>query len=522
MNLLDLAVVVVYIVGCTAAGALLGRSATGLKGYFLGESQVPTWAVMLSIVATETSTATFLSVPGISYAKNGNFTYLQLPLGYILGRILVSIVLMPLFFQGEILTAYDVLNRRFGGATKTVASFLFLVTRTLGDGLRLFLAALVLRELGRQAGLFESSRAWSVPEAWSMPAAIILMGATTIVYTYLGGMKAVVWTDVAQFFVYILGALAALGILIAEIPGGWNGLLDFGRDQNKFTMFDFAFDLTRPYTFWAGVGGGMILNTATHGADQLMVQRYLAARSIKDARVALVTSGVVVFLQFALFLLIGVGLAALYEAKPPTVSLQRDGEFTYFLTRYLPSGLLGLVVAAIFAAAMSTLSSSLNASSAASVNDFYRPFFRAGRSLNEAEETHLLRVSKGLTIVWGVAQMAVAYLAFRLLTDNVVNNALAIASFVTGIVLGLFALGVLTQRVGQGAALIGLLAGLVAVSYAKFGPLLNSTLYPFDGAIAWPWYALVGSSTVFAVGLLASSLLPRSSSAFPVAENPRS
>jgi len=476
MSPIDLVVIVVYVVGCTALGARIGAKSQGLKGYFLGEGDIPAWAVMISIVATETSTATFLSVPGVAY--RGDFTYLQLALGYILGRCVVATVLLPSYFRGEIYTAYEVLQTRFGGPTRTTASLLFLVTRSLADGLRLFLAATVLQQL----------------TGWPISAAVVAVGVVTVVYTFLGGMKAVIWTDVIQFTIYIAGALVALGILAGKLPGGWTALVHTAADAGKFRVFDFSTDLTKPFTFWAGLVGGMVLNTATHGADQMMVQRYLSARSQRQAAGALVASGFVILAQFSLFLFIGASLWVFYRAYPPAAELTADRRFTYFIVHYLPTGVLGLVVAAIFSAAMGTLAGSLNSSASTFVNDLYRPL--TGRS----DEKHLLRVSRLMTALWGVVLMGVALTA-REMTSTVVENALAIASFTTGIVLGLFLLGVLTRRVGQSAALVGMLAGLAAVSYAKFGTPL-----------AWPWYALVGSSTVFAVGLSCSYIAPSSPS----------
>jgi SSS family transporter len=477
MNLIDLAVIVVYVVGCTSLGAWLGSRAQGLKGYFLGESNIPAWAVMVSIVATETSTATFLSVPGVAY--QGDFGFLQLAIGYILGRVIVATVLLPSYFRGEIFTAYQVLEHRFGGATRTTASLLFLGTRTLADGLRLFLAAKVLEQI----------------TDWPIAGAILAVGLTTLVYTYLGGMKAVIWTDVIQFIIYIAGALVALSILIGMLPGGIEELLSEAAQAHKFHMFNFSPTLREPYTFWAGLFGGMILNTATHGADQMMVQRYLSARSRRQATAALVASGFIIFAQFALFLFIGVSLYVFYRDYAPSLSpgsagLGRDEVFAYFIVHYLPTGILGLVVAAIFSAAMGTLSGSLNASASTTVNDLYRPFAPA------ADERWLLRLSRVLTAVWGGLQMLVAFGATRL-EDSVVTNALRIASFTTGLVLGLFLLGILTRRVGQTAAFVGLLAGLAAVSTVAF-----------TGLMAWPWFALVGSFTVFAVGNLAALILP--------------
>lgn len=472
MSPIDLGLIAIYVLGCTALGSWLGADTKGLSGYFLGERNIPAWAVMISIVATETSVATFLSVPGVAYA--GDMTYLQLPMGYLLGRLIVATVLLPAYFRGQIETAYQVLGHRFGETTRRTASLLFLVTRSLADGLRLFLAAKVLQFV----------------TGWPIWTAIVAVEMATIVYTYLGGMRAVIWADVIQFTIYILGALVALFILIGKLPGGWGELASVAESSGKFRVFNFAFDLTQPFTFWAGLIGGMVLNTATHGADQMMVQRYLSARSQRHAAGALVASGLVILAQFAFFLFIGVSLFVFYQVFPPEGGkLVPDDAFASFIVRYLPVGVKGLVIAAIFAAAMGTLSGSLNSSASTMVNDLYRPISGC------TDEVRLLRISRVLTVAWGVVQMAVAFGATRL-QDSVVNNALAIASFATGILLGLFLLGILTRRVGQAAALAGMAAGISAVTFAKFGT-----------ALAWPWYALVGSSTVFAVGLLLSRFL---------------
>lgn len=477
MSPIDLAVIAVYVTGCTALGAWLGSRSQGLRGYFLGESTIPTCAVMISIVATETSIVTYLSVPGLAY--NEDFRFLQLAFGFLLGRVVVATVLLPAYFRGEVLTAYQLLQDRFGGPTRTTASLLFLVARSLGDGLRLFLASTVLMHLTR----------------WRPETAIIAVAAITIVYTFLGGMKAVIWTDVIQFGVYILGASVALAILANRIPGGWAELVHQASAAGKFRLLDFSIDLSQPYTFWAGLIGGMVLNTATHGADQLMVQRYLSARSQRQAAIALVSSGFVILVQFAFFLFIGASLWVFYREFPPSVAVgggvrSADQVFSFFIVHYLPRGVLGLVIAAIFSAAMGTLAGSLNSSASTIVNDLYRPL--TGRT----DERHLVRVSRAMTVAWGVILAAVAFGA-RLLKESVVENALKIAGLVSGILLGLFLLGILTRRVGQAAAMAGVLAGAAVVLYAWAGTEL-----------AFPWFALVGSSTVFAVGLGASYVVP--------------
>lgn len=476
MSGIDLVVVVAYVAGVSVLGALLGARSRGLKGYFLGESDVPVWAVMISIVATETSTVTFLSVPGVAY--RGNFTYLQLAFGYIIGRVLVTVFLLPAYFRGSILTAYQLLQERFGGPTRTLASLLFLAARSLGDGLRLFLAATVLEHL----------------TGWSTLAAVAVVALATVVYTFLGGMKAVVWTDVIQFCVYILGASGALFILAHKLPGGWPSLIETARAGGKLQLLDFRLDLTLPFTFWAGVVGGMVLNTATHGVDQMMVQRYLAARSRGQAAFALVASGFVVLAQFALFLFIGASLWVFYGAIPAARPLGSDEVFTYFIVHYLPPGMMGLLVAAIFSAAMGSLAGSLNSASATIVNDLYRPLFP------QADEKRLMIASRGAVVVWGAVLAVVASFARRL-DQSVVVSALTVASFVSGILLGVFLLGLFARRVGQGAALVGVLVGAAAVTFAKFGTPL-----------AWPYFATVGALSVVLAALAASLVLPRTES----------
>ena len=373
--------------------------------------------------------------------------------------MIVATVLLPAYFRGKILTAYQLLQERFGGPTRTTASVLFLLARSLGDGLRLFLAATVLQHL----------------TGWSTEIAIVTVAAITVVYTFIGGMKAVIWTDVIQFSVYIIGAVVALTILVGRLPGGWAELLQTAGESNKFRLFDFSYDdLTRKYTFWSGLIGGMVLNTATHGADQMMVQRYLSARSQRQAAVALVASGFVILAQFALFLFIGVSLWVFYGVFPPTGGIVRSDEaFTYFIIHYLPTGVLGLVIAAIFSAAMGTLAGSLNSSASTIVNDLYRPF--TGLS----DERHLMKVARLMTVAWGVLLTLVALgasparqccgqrLDHRILRLR--HPARAVPA------------GNLDQPCRTVASLVGVIAGLAAVSFAKL-----ELYWPGHGS---PWSA---------------------------------
>jgi SSS family transporter len=412
----------------------------------------------------------------VAYASDGgDLRFLQLTMGYVVGRVLIVVILLPQYFRGHLYTAYEVLDRRFGGATKQTASVVFLIARNLADGLRLFLTALVLLKV---LGLPLAIGPLSV--------CVAIVGIATIVYTFFGGMKSVVWNDCLQFIVYVAGGLLAGAVLLDKLPGGWTQLAEFARAHDKFRVFDFRLDLTEPYTIWAGLIGGMFLTLATHGTDQMMVQRYLCARSQRDAARALVLSGFVVVAQFALFLLLGVGLACFYQLHPPATAFEKaDQVFAAFIVDELPAGigLIGVILAAVFAAAMSTLSSSLNSSAAAAVNDLYLPSKTTPPSTEQ-----LVWTSRMLTIFFGTAQMAVAILAFRF-AESVVNDALTIASLALGLLLGVFALGVFTTKVGQKSAMYGLLAGLAVVSAAKF-------LTP----VAWPWYTIIGAATTYTYG----------------------
>jgi SSS family transporter len=480
----DLGILLVYLAAVVALGLWIGRGTRSAASYMLGDRNLPWWVILFSIVATETSTVTFLSIPGFAYSRD--LTWLQIPLGFLLGRFAVVFLLLPGYFRGETYTAYEVLHRRFGGGVSRAASALFIVTRSLADGLRLFLSALVLQEM---TGL-------------PMAGAVAALGLATILYTWFGGMKAVLWTDVTQFVVYVAGALVAFAVLLERLPGGWGQMLAIGEAAGKLRVFDLALDPSQPYGLWAGLAGGLFITLGSHGVDQMMVQRYLAARRIADARKALVASGFVVVAQFALFLLIGVGLFAFYQLNPPEIAFDRpDRVFARFILDHLPVGLVGLLLGAIFAAAMSTLSSSLNSCATAAVRDLWLPMRR--RSGADPGDRGQLRATRALTAGFGVVQIGVG-IGGLWLTSTVVAAVLGIAAFTTGIVLGVFFLGTFTRRVGERAALAGLVVGLAFMTWVFFAT-----------SLAWPWYALVGSGVTFAVGLAASVAWPREAGGAP-------
>lgn len=469
---LDLAVIALYLVACLAIGFFVGRGQKDLADYAVGGRDLPWWAVLGSIIATETSSVTFLSIPGLAYG--GDLRFLQLPIGYMIGRLLIVVLFLPHYFRGELLSAYEVLSQRFGGSVRKVAALLFLVMRTLADGLRLYLTAIVVQQV---TGL-------------PLNGSILVVGLTTVAYTLFGGMKSVVWTDCLQLVVYLAGALIAGWLMIGETPGGWDEFVAFGTAKHKFRVFDFSLDPKAPYTLWAGLVGGVFLSMATHGADQLMVQRYLCARSQKDAGRALAISGVFIFVQFALFLLIGVGLACYYYHIPPDAPFKsKDFVFATFIAQKLPSGVVGLTIAAVVAAAMSTLSSSLNSSASTLLNDLYLPVAR--REVSAREQLWLGRV---LSALFGVAQIIVG-IAGQKLSDSVVESVMKIAGVTTGAVLGVFFLGMLSRRATRTGALVGLIGGLSVVTAVAFGTKL-----------AWTWYTVVGTTATFGIGYTVSCL----------------
>lgn len=499
MKALDLIILFAYLIGTVLFGAWFSRrQRRDVKDYFVSGTSVPWWAIMASVVSTETSSLTFVSVPGLAFT--GNFTFLQLVLGYMIGRIAVTLIFVPLYFRGELMTVYQLLGQRFGTSVRRLASTLFLITRSVADGFRLYLTGLVLAAVilalpgSEQAAqnLFPSLN----PTLTIILISVLVMGIATIIFSYLGGIDAVIWTDVTQLGIYLVGAFVAAFILLSKIPGGFSEVVAVGSAAGKFTMFDFVWDVTKSNTFWSGLIGGAFLTTATHGTDQLMVQRYLCGDSPTAARKALLVSGVVVFAQFALFLLIGVMLFVFYNnyASGEMMAFLVDGKlradrvFPHFIVSHLPTGVVGLVIAAIAAAAFT---SSLNSQAATTMADFYMPM-TGGKKSNE----HYIRASKLFTSLWGAVQITAGMLAAMYLSRSMVDQVLDIQSFTNGVILGIFFLGTFTRRVQSKAAILGIIVGAAVMLYVKFRT-----------PISWQWYVLIGSVVTFTVGVIGSYIL---------------
>ena len=463
---LDLVVILAYLLGVTAWGAWLGRGQRGGTDYFLGNRELPWGAVMLSVVATETSTLTFLSIPGVAYL--GTLTFLQLTVGYLAGRIVVSLVLLPSYFRGDLNTAYALLETRFGVGARRFTSAIFMLTRLLADSVRLFATAIPL----------------ALITGWPYPASIAVIGGLTLVYTYFGGIKAVVWVDALQMGLYLVGALVAAVTLQYLVPGGWGEILARSAQAGKLDVLDFQLSLSIPYTFWAGLLGGAFLTMASHGTDQLIVQRLLTCRSLRASQTALVGSAFAVMVQFAVVLLVGLGLWVFYGGQ----AFERSDEiFAFFIVEQLPPGVTGLLIAGVFAAAMSSLSSSINSLASASAYDFWAPL----RGL-AGDETRILRAGKAFTLLWAALLIggAVAFIPLSQET-SAVEMALGIASVVYGGLLGAFGLGVLSHRADQRSVILGMAVGIGTVT---------AIWLTIPDKVAWPWFALIGTAVTFAVG----------------------
>jgi len=497
MQTLDLVIIFGYLIGITAFGILFSGKQETTEDYFVGDRSVPWWAIAMSIVATETSTITFVSVPGVAFARNGNFQFLQLVFGYMLGRVVISLIFIPLYFKGDLQTVYQLLGERFGTRVKMLASSLFVIMRNVADGVRLLLTAIVL------AAVYTSFN----PQADATTiiiGSIVLLGVVMIVFTFYGGMEAVIWVEVVQLVIYIGGAIAAAVILIQHIDGGFSGALALGSQFNKFDLFDFGLDFTKTYTFWAGILGGCFLTMSTHGTDQYLVQRYLCTKKPSSASLALLSSGAVVLGQFIGFLFIGVLLFAFYapynaseyiqagvagSGVPATFPfLKGDQVFPNFITQHMPPGLSGLVVAAIFAAA---LSSSLNSIAATAINDLYKPFKQ------DLTDSQLVKLAGWLTVIVGIVQIVVA-IAFMRSDESALGLALSVASLINGPILGVFLVGTFLKNAKEIHALIAMAVSIVLMLYILLGT-----------KIAWTWYALIGSLTTLLVAWLATLIIPK-------------
>lgn len=490
----DILVVLGYLVTVAVLGSYSGGRQASARDYFLGGKNIPWWAVAFAIVAAETSTLTFISIPGLAYVTNWNF--LQVTFGYLIGRIIVSFILLPAYYKGEMLTAYAFLEQRFGKPTRSYASTVFIFTRVAADGVRLFATSIPLALIFRTFPLLASLSNLQI-----YLCAIGIIAGVTLIYTYTGGIKGIIWVDVLQMSIYLGGALLAIGILWNRLPDWTTILHQMPGGSEKLRLFNLQWGsswhdfFARPYNLIGSLIGGTFLSMASHGTDQLVVQRLLTTRTPRDGQKALIASGVIVILQFALFLLVGVLLYVYYGGIRPGSEApfaKSDEVFPYFIIHNLPVGVKGLIIAGLMAAAMSTLAGSISSLSSAALMDLY-----PARAKKNWSPGHELRLSRFMAVIWAVILTLVATLFIKI-PQAVVEIALSISSITYGGLLGTFLLGRLFPRVDQRSALWGFSIGILTMLTIISVPIFSSRPAPFF----WTWYTLIGCTVTIVVGNL--------------------
>lgn len=455
LPLIDLSIIFLSFILLFVFALRFGKYQKNSNDYFLGKKDIPWWVICGSIVATETSTLSFIGVPAISFF--GNLNFVQLLLGYILGRFIVSIFFLPQYFKGNLSTSYEFLEHHYSGKSRKITSVLFLITRLLGDGVRLFATAIPLKLL----------------TGWSNEVTIVIIISVTIIFTLIGGIKTIVWTDFIQLIIYMGGAYITYTYLIDHFPSFTDALLSVPPE--KLMLFDFSFSFENAYSFYSALFGGILLTISSHGTDQLIVQRVLTSKHLKDGQKALVGSGFLVLFQLCFFLILGLLFYAFYMQEDLFASIQNKNDILpYYVVHYLPEGISGLIIASIFAAAISTLSSSLSAMASASIFDF-----KMDQSLNK---------SRIITAIWGLG-LAIIALFVQITNENVVTLGLGISSILYGGILSVFITARLNWKLDDRGFIFSLLSGVFSVLTLWIYQTSTGNTY-----IGWTFFIPIGLS----------------------------
>ena len=511
----DWVVIVLYLSGIIGLGLWFGRDQHNTRDYFLGSKNVSWWAIGLSIVAAETSAMTIIGVPAMAYG--GNLAFVQMVLGYVIARIILAIVLVPHYFKGEIYSPYQLFGDAFGRPARQTAGAFFLLSETLAAGVRVYVASIPVKLM-----LGDGLLAWGTGDA--ILGAILLFVGLSLLYTYVGGVKAVIWTDAAQFGLFLLGGVFALWYIPTLVPGGLGAVTAKASAGGKLHWLNAGpapgvslsrFLLGAPFNLWMGLIGGTVMVMSSHGAEQLIVQRVLACKSVGDGRRALVLSAVIILPLFVIFLLVGAMLWAFYEGHPFQIPLPEprpgsgvkatDFVFPIFMMTEVPHILKGFLIVAILSAAMSSVSSALTSLASVSTMDFVRPW------TPRRSEEFFLRFSKGSTVVWAGALVLVAWLGSRQV-EFVVNAAFSLRGLTSGALLGGLMLAVF-WRAGRALPVVaGMLASLGVMTLVQILPRLGATAPAWQRwvgpEIFWPWYTLLGVLVTLAVAFGTAAILP--------------
>ena len=503
-NFGDWLVIVLYLGGVTWLGLRFGKDQHSTRDYFLGGRNIPWWGIGSSIVATETSALTIIGVPAIAYG--GNMLFLQMIVGYVIARVILAVVMVPHYLKGEIYSPYQLLEQHLGRGPRRLAGSFFLFLETLSAGVRVFVACIPVRlmlgdEVCSLGGLVDP-----------ILGAILLFVVLSLVYTYVGGMTAVVWTDAVQMLLFIGGGVYALFYIPTLIDGGWSAALSEAGAAGKLAFFNSDFTFSAPFNIWMGIIGGTVLVMSTHGAEQSIVQRVLSCANVAEGRKALIFSAVLIFPLFLIFLLVGVMLWVFYQHHPFQIALpeaapgikSNDFIFPIFMMTEVPHIMRGFLIVAILAAAMSSISSAISALASVSTMDFVRPI------LKHRDEAFFLRLSKASSVFWAGALIFVAWLTREV--TFVLNVAFSLRGLTAGALLGSLVIALFWRRLGARATMAGMIASLVVMN-CIYWPATLPALQPwwratFGGEVFWPWFTVIGAAVTLGVAWATRMLWP--------------
>jgi len=521
----DWTIILLYLLGIVGLGFWFGKDQHNTRDYFLGSKSVPWWGIGLSIVAAETSALTIIGVPAMAYG--GNLAFLQMVVGYVIARIVLAIVLVPHYFKGEIYSPYELFGNTFGPAARQTAGGFFLISETLAAGVRVYVASIPVKLM-----LGDQLLGWGTGDP--ILGAIFLFVVLSLIYTYVGGVKAVIWTDAVQFGLFLLGGLFALAYIPSLVKGGLGTVLHDAAAGGKLHWLNlapppgsswFLFLVGAPFNLWMGVIGGTVMVLSSHGAEQLIVQRVLACRTVAEGRKALALSAVIIFPLFLIFLLVGAMLWVFYQGHPFQIPLPEprpgsgikanDFIFPIFMMTEVPHVLKGFLIVAILSAAMSSVSSALTSLSSVATMDFVRPL------QPQKSEAYFLRFSKLATVGWAIVLIGIAYLSRQV--EFVLNAAFSLRGLTSGALVGGLALAIFWRRSRGLPVIAGMLVSLVAMTAIQWLPKWSATQGWWQHVVGteffWPWYTLIGACITLATARLMRAILPEAS-APPAASKP--
>jgi len=509
-NLGDWLVIIAYLGGIVGLGMWFGKDQRNTRDYFLGSRNIPWWGIGLSIVAAETSALTIIGVPAYAFAEGGNLMFIQMIIGYVIARIILAIVMVPHYMKGEIYSPYQLLEQHLGVGPRRLAGAFFLFLETLAAGVRVYVACIPIRlMLGEQVcslgGVVDP-----------ILGAILIFVGLSLLYTYIGGVKAVIWTDAVQFGLFLAGGLFALCFIPSLVDGGWSGALAKAASAGKLTWLNTHFSFSAPVNLWMGVIGGTVMVLSSHGAEQLIVQRVLACKDVASGRKALVLSAVVIFPLFLIFLLVGTMLWVFYQSHPFQIPLPEtrpgikanDFIFPIFMMTEVPHILKGFLIVAILSAAMSSISSAITALASVSTMDFVRQIVK-GR-----DEEYFLRFSKYSTVFWAGILVFTAWLTREV--TFVLNAAFSLRGLTAGALLGSLIIALFWRRLGPRAAMIGMTTSLLTMNLIYWPPNIPALkpwwMATFGGEVFWPWFTLIGTVITLGVAWLVGAVWPEKKS----------